>query len=70
MYEHFGFELATKVLVIREFLQIIASKHAFTPDRCSLIGWHGKYRAAPRVGIDAERASACLRFADILILQI
>ena len=32
MYEHFGFELVTKVLIVREFLQMIVSKHALTPD--------------------------------------
>ena len=57
MYEHFGFELVAKVLIIRGFLRMIASKPALAPDLARL-GWHGKYLAAPWEGIDAERGPA------------
>jgi hypothetical protein len=59
MYEHFGFELVTKVLIIREFLQMIASKHALTPDLARLSAGTVSTTLRLGKGIDAERAS-CL----------
>ena len=57
MYEHFGLELVAKVLLIREFLQMIASTHALAPHLARLSAGTVSTTLRP-LDIDAERVPA------------